>query len=131
MVYQMWLAEEYAVPTPSLAPRVQRGSMPGPPGAMRSRLPCSWLISGWLSLGELSERLYRLIFILKDLEQINYAHQLQSLQGEFGRLHQLHRAPALFGAGQRTHQNADPAGVDHGHFFQVQHHGVVAILQNF
>jgi len=33
MVYQTRLETEYAVPTASLAPRVQRGTMPGPPGA--------------------------------------------------------------------------------------------------
>src|ERR1035438_3098959 len=33
MGYQTRLETEYAVPTASLAPRVQRGTMPGPPGA--------------------------------------------------------------------------------------------------
>src|SRR5258706_4500311 len=32
-VYHTRLEVEYAVPTASLAPRVQRGSIPGPPGA--------------------------------------------------------------------------------------------------
>src|SRR6185295_17249537 len=34
-VYQTRLAVEYAVPTASLDPRVQRGGRPGPPGAAR------------------------------------------------------------------------------------------------
>src|SRR6266849_10285751 len=33
-VYRTWLEVEYAVPTATLAPRVQRGPIPGPPGAM-------------------------------------------------------------------------------------------------
>src|ERR1051326_7094382 len=33
-VYQTRLDVEYAVPTAILAPRVQRGSIPGPPGAL-------------------------------------------------------------------------------------------------
>src|SRR5206468_7303891 len=38
-VYQSRLLVAYAVPTPSLALRVQRGSMPGPPNARRARAP--------------------------------------------------------------------------------------------
>src|SRR5262245_13256560 len=77
-----------------------------------------------MSVGK--EGLNRLVLVGKDLEQIQHADQLQSLNHELGWGHQLYGAAALLGRGHSLDQNSNAAGVDHGHFREVDRNARVA-----
>src|SRR5208282_798 len=77
-------------------------------------------------VGNLSKGVHRGVVVIENLEQIENAHQTQSLDCEFVRLHQLDVPAELLGRSQKAHQQANSAGIDHGHFGQVEHNASVA-----
>jgi hypothetical protein len=82
-----------------------------------------------ISIGNSCEGFHRCIVTLENLEEVENAHQAQGLHRELGRLHQFDVPATLLGGSQKAHQQANPAGIDHGHFGQVDHNASVAAAQ--
>jgi hypothetical protein len=80
-------------------------------------------------LGNSHEGFHRRIVIFENLEEVENAYQAQALHRELGRLHQFDVPPTLLGASQKAHQQANSAGIDHGHFSKVDHNASVAATQ--
>src|SRR5208282_822293 len=77
-------------------------------------------------MGNLSKGVHGRVVVIENLEQVENTHQTQSLDCEFVWLHKLDVPAELLGGSQKAHQQANPAGIDHGHFGQVEHNTSVA-----
>src|SRR5215470_6321416 len=59
--------------------------------------------------------------IIENLKQVQNANQAQGLDGELGGVNQLDGPTTLLGRGHALDQNANPAGIDHRHFREVDY----------
>src|SRR5262252_9148865 len=73
-----------------------------------------------------TKRRYCLLLVVEYVKQIQYTHHLERSDGKRRWVEQLDAAPAFFSRRQESHQETNPARINHGHFRQIDHYFMAA-----
>jgi hypothetical protein len=96
-----------------------------PLGYRRAIIGLVWLPRRARSL-ERGDRLRQILVSRKEIQQ---SHHLKRLNCELGRLEQADATPALFCSSQVANQHANAAGVNRGHFLDIENNLVMRLAE--